>query len=76
MTFYMAFLMRLGIENALYRKIAWTALIWAIAMGVFIEFLQSSEWVNRHFELNDIIINITGAFVGFLHRPKFKFLVI
>lgn len=32
--------------------------------GSVIELLQSTEWIGRSFEINDIIANITGAAAG------------
>ncbi len=39
-------------------------LIFCIAMGISIEFLQASKIINRNFEIADIIANIIGTFAG------------
>ncbi|HLU93343.1 MAG TPA: VanZ family protein [Membranihabitans sp.] len=41
-------------------------IIFCVALGAGIEFLQSSKIINRDFEIADIIANIIGTFTGIL----------
>lgn len=39
-------------------------LIFCILLGIGIELLQSTKFINRSFEFADIIANIIGALIG------------
>lgn len=41
-------------------------IIFCVALGAGIEFLQNSKIINRDFEIADIIANIIGTFTGIL----------
>ncbi len=55
------------------KKVIWLVLVISIAFGIAMELLQLFFFLDRSFEVSDIIANIIGSFVGvsILNRTKF-----